>query len=544
MYYSPRWKDLLGYQDHELENSFSTWQNNLHPEDKDRMEKAVAEFTQNPKGNFEHEFRMKHKNGSYVWILNKSAISCDSDGLPHYMSGSHLDISSTKEYEQEKILSEKKFKDFFEFSPLGKSITSPDGKMIINKRFSEIVGYTEEEINEKNWKDITVEEDIPGSEKAIEKMLKTNKLVAFKKSYIHKKGHHVWTMVRSVPLFDENGNITYFLTSIEDITKSLEKERQIVESEKMFRQLFHSITIALCFVDENKQLTLLNTQFTKLFGYTKEDIPTEELWFEKAYPEEEYRNWVKDSWLKAYLKAEKENTNIESIDYQVKCKNGAVKTVNIGGFPLRKGFLVTLIDVTERKKTEIQLKESESRFRFLIKSLTIPLCQLDNEGNFLWTNDQFVKKFGYTMDDMSHISQWWVQAYPDENYREWVIQNWNQSVENATAKKTDIKSDEYQVCCKDGSYKTIIIGGLKLEEGFLATFIDITEIKNTQNELKNVNLQLIESNKELEQFAYVASHDLQEPLRKVKNYMELFESKYAESFDDGAKKYLILLQEA
>ena len=65
VYYSPRWKEMLGYNDEELPNKFSTWQENLHPEDLDRMLKNVNDFIQNPVGHFEHEFRMKHKNENY-----------------------------------------------------------------------------------------------------------------------------------------------------------------------------------------------------------------------------------------------------------------------------------------------------------------------------------------------------------------------------------------------------------------------------------------------------------------------------------------------
>lgn len=538
VYYSPRWKGILGYQDHELENSFETWQENLHPEDQERMFQAVTDFIKNPEGNFEQEFRMKHKDGHYVWILNRSAVALDKDGHTHFMSGSHLDISTKKQIEEEIAKTNKKFRDFFEHSPLGKSITSIDGKLSINKRFSEIVGYSEEELSQKNWKEITVKEDIPGSEAAIQEMLQSKNPVTFKKRYIHKDGHIVWTQVRSFAQRDKDGKPIQFLTTVNDITEDLKIEQELKDSESRFRSLFHSVTIPLCFVDNDKKIQLLNQKFTKAFGYTIEDIPSEEIWYQKAYPDPDYREWATKTWLEAFLQAEKDKTDIKSLDYKVVCKDGSVKMVNIGGFPLKDGFLVTLMDITERHQAELKLKESESRFKFLIQSLTIPLCQLDNDGNFIWMNDQFTKKFGYSVDEMPHIDQWWVRAYPDEEYRKWVINNWNGAVEYAHKNKTDIKSDEYIVNCKDGTDKVIIIGGLTLENGLMATFIDVTEIKHAQEKLKTANIQLLNSNKELEQFAYVASHDLQEPLRKVKNYMELFESRYSEAFDDRAKKYL------
>lgn len=181
VYYAPRWKELLGYKDDELENAFSTWEILLHPDDKERMLKNVSDFMQNPQGHFEHRFRMKHKKGHYVWILNRSAITLDKTGKPQYMSGSHLDITQQVIYESEIQEVNQKFKNFFNNSPLGKSITSKDGKLSINKRFSEIVGYTEEELNLKNWKEITHPDDIKSSEEAIKKMLSSSQAVNFKK---------------------------------------------------------------------------------------------------------------------------------------------------------------------------------------------------------------------------------------------------------------------------------------------------------------------------------------------------------------------------
>lgn len=100
VYYSPRWKSLLGYEDHEIENTFEQWEVRLHPDDKQRMLDAVADFLENPVGNFNQDFRMKHKNGSYRWISNRSAVLLDTDQKPFKMYGSHLDITEWREAEE------------------------------------------------------------------------------------------------------------------------------------------------------------------------------------------------------------------------------------------------------------------------------------------------------------------------------------------------------------------------------------------------------------------------------------------------------------
>ena len=99
VYFSPRWKSILGYADHELENVWASWEENLHPNDRPYMVQEVADFLENPLGNFEREFRMRHKDGSYRWILNRSAALLNENGEPVRMSGSHLDVTARKEME-------------------------------------------------------------------------------------------------------------------------------------------------------------------------------------------------------------------------------------------------------------------------------------------------------------------------------------------------------------------------------------------------------------------------------------------------------------
>jgi PAS domain S-box-containing protein len=100
VYFSPRWKGLLGFEDDALQNEFDTWVTLLHPDDKDRMLGAVQAFVANPNGHFVHEFRMRHRDGSYRWILNRSAAEL-KDGRPVRMAGSHLDITERRRSEED-----------------------------------------------------------------------------------------------------------------------------------------------------------------------------------------------------------------------------------------------------------------------------------------------------------------------------------------------------------------------------------------------------------------------------------------------------------
>ncbi len=103
----------------------------------------------------------------------------------------------------------------------------------------------------------------------------------------------------------------------------------------------------------------------------------------------------------------------------------------------------------ERNKANKALFDSEEKYRNLIKYTPLPLCIVENDGKIVFINDRFKKVFGYKLEDIPTLDEWWEKAYPDEKYRSWVLDTWNKAVDKARIEKTDIESVEYQVTCKN-----------------------------------------------------------------------------------------------
>jgi PAS domain S-box-containing protein len=99
VYYSPRWKSILGYEDHEIENTYEEWERRLHPDDRERALGTVKDYLEGRTTDFELECRMQHKNGSYRWIFARGAAVSDEKGRPYRMVGSHLDVTERKKNE-------------------------------------------------------------------------------------------------------------------------------------------------------------------------------------------------------------------------------------------------------------------------------------------------------------------------------------------------------------------------------------------------------------------------------------------------------------
>jgi PAS domain S-box-containing protein len=137
-----------------------------------------------------------------------------------------------------------------------------------------------------------------------------------------------------------------------------------------------------------------------------------------------------------------------------------------------------------REATETNLASSEQRFRRLFEATAIPLCFVSQDGIIQAINHCFTETFGYRHEDLPTLDQWWQQAYPDPDYRQRVIGTWQQAVEQAAAQKSAIEPFEYTVTCKNGEVRTAVISGSLLDEGFLATFFDVTKRKEVEKRLR------------------------------------------------------------
>ncbi|MFK5877858.1 MAG: PAS domain S-box protein [Flavobacteriaceae bacterium] len=101
IYFSPRWKSMLGYKENELPNDFSTWEELTDPEDAKKSWEMYNEMISKKRKNFELEFKMKHKEGHWVDILSRAICFFDKNGIANRIVGTHIDITSRLQKERE-----------------------------------------------------------------------------------------------------------------------------------------------------------------------------------------------------------------------------------------------------------------------------------------------------------------------------------------------------------------------------------------------------------------------------------------------------------
>ncbi|MDP3678285.1 MAG: PAS domain-containing protein, partial [Methylotenera sp.] len=150
------------------------------------------------------------------------------------------------------------------------------------------------------------------------------------------------------------------------ISSFLQLLMRLNQDNNHLNAIIMSCPVPIALYDNKQQILRLNPEFTKIFGYTIEDIPTLTDWWLKAYPEADYRQWVIDSWHARLQLSKLNNAAFEPLEVNIHCKNKMVKTIMTTVTPLDaifKGlYIVVLYDVSERKQIETELRIAATAF--------------------------------------------------------------------------------------------------------------------------------------------------------------------------------------
>ena len=170
--------------------------------------------------------------------------------------------------------SEEKFRNVFENSFVGKSITSVDGQMIVNRAFSQIVGYSEDELSKIKWETITHPDSVEKDKKMVSSIISGEKESAhWEKRYIHKNGNIIWVDINIALQRDSNDKALFFITSIIDISERKRTEKALRESEEHYRNLVDELPDGVYKSTHEGKFVEVNPAMALMLGYAN----TEEL---------------------------------------------------------------------------------------------------------------------------------------------------------------------------------------------------------------------------------------------------------------------------
>lgn len=242
MYWSPILNKIFGISDPHFVPSFEYFESRLHPDDRARTIAALRSHLDGAslETTYDVEYRLRKNDGQYVWIYSHGQTVCDGEQPPH-ISGSVLDITSRKQFEQALKASEELLRSSMEHAPIGMALVAPDGKFLkVNKALCQLIGYSEAEFLQLDFQAITHTDDLAKDTGYVQQMLQRHiETYKMEKRYIHKDGHIVWIQL-SVSLITDNDNQPlYFISQMQDISER--KQADIIKQD-LLRKLTESNT--------------------------------------------------------------------------------------------------------------------------------------------------------------------------------------------------------------------------------------------------------------------------------------------------------------
>ncbi|MFA6102571.1 MAG: PAS domain S-box protein [Victivallaceae bacterium] len=314
--------------------------------------------------------------------------------------------------------------------------------------------------------------------------------------------------------FNDNDQAIAMVGTIRDITERKVMEDALRESEARFRSLVDLVPVPLVFVNKNGAITYFNKRFAKLFGYTAADIPTADEWFRRAYPDENYRHSLTETWNKSVAKAAREHTYIEPIECNVTCKDGTIRVMEVSGITIGDDLLVSsMIDLTERKEMELNLREAladAERFRKALNHVPAYVFIKDTQLRYIYANRQTLEFFGCAAGELDGRDDTCFFA-PETAKR---IQKTDSSV-----LRGEQIAGELDAIDKEGGrhvywqVKTPIFAepGSRTVLGLLGIATDLTGRKMMEEEIKLKNEELSKVIAEKDKFFSIIAHDLRSP---------------------------------
>ncbi|MGM1055781.1 MAG: PAS domain S-box protein [Bacteroidota bacterium] len=522
---NPAFFSVFGYTEQELlTRPFKTF---LHPDEGAIVVERLKEVASGLKPQ-SFQNRCLAKNGDWKWISWTPSEFIEEEGIVHLFG---IDITPIKTANLELL----KYKNIIESTKDGIGLISLENEdVFLNSSLREILGFSDTELKgiiavKELYADAVFADTIFSS-------LLAGKFWDGDIQLKNRKGEILDFHLSAGPVFNETGELIAIFGLHTDISERIAHEAALKKYGTQINNILESITDGFFSVSRDWKVTYWNKEAENLLGVKTNTILNKNLW--DYFPEAK-----KSLFYSKYKEALETGEKVSFEEYAEPLKIW----FEVNAYPGKDGLSVYFKDISDRKNVNEQIRIAKERYDLVSKVTQEAIYEWDIIENTIEWSEAYYSLFGYQRQTPTETIENWENIIHLEDRLD-LINNLNAILKITSQSKWQI---EYRVIKGDKTVAVVLERGYIIRNAggkalkMIGSLQDITELKQNERALEELNFilknranELAVSNAELEQFAYIASHDLQEPLRMVTSFLSQLQKKYEDQLDDKAQQYI------
>jgi PAS domain S-box-containing protein len=447
----------------------------------------------------------------------------DAEGAVTGIFALGLDVTERKRAVEALRESEMRFRAIFNQVTVGIVLTDLTGRfLMMNQRFCDIVGYSEERLLQLKMQDITHPEDLPRNLQLFQRMVTEGENFSIEKRYLKPDGTPVW-VDNSITLVKEEGGAAPYVTAVVlDVTERKRAEEALLMHSRVLKSMTEGVSVT----DEEGVILYTNPAEEAIFGYGPGELIGQHVTVQNAYPPEENQRRVAEvietlktqgAWQGEWLNRRKDGSTFLTF--------ARITALEMEG----KSFWVCVQDdITQRRELEVELQHQRELLQTITDNADSALVMLDSSGYFTFVNPAFTRITGYTKEDLQGKPVHDAVHYKYPDGRPFPIEEC--PIDNSYWNLKPIRGLQEVFVRKDGSLFPVVAAVAPLEKdgetvGGVLEFRDVTEEKEMERLLREAANHLADMNRQKDEFLAMLAHELRNPLAPILTATHLMKMK-------------------
>jgi len=480
-YVSASFEDLLGYRPEEVVGRRAIHE--FYPEElSPELELEVTEDWIGKGEPFSQlALPLVAKSGEIVWVSSSGAPVRDADGNILGFRGADRDITPFKLAEENLRQSEQSLWDQIQKAPVPMAFTTlaPASVLQVNEAFLRTFGYAREEVATVDDWFVRAYPD-PSDREQVQRDTEEWMAQAARGEVLAPREYRVTCRDGRVLDVEVGASLVVgrFVGTFTDVTSRRRELEQQKAREEELRRVLDNLPFPVAtsvagpdfdWQDARARVTYLNRRFTDVFGFTLPDVPTVSDWARLALPDEKTRHEVFAGLEQQVQAALRGAGEVGPVEVRIAAKDGGMRDALIQAVAVGSQLVISLEDITERKRAEDDLRAREAELFRILDNLPFPVtvsvigadgAWRNPENKLVFLNRRHIEAFGYTVEDCPTVGAYTMRAYPDARYRDEILADWDRELPRALREGSAPLPQESKLTTKSGEVRDVEISAI------------------------------------------------------------------------------------